>query len=100
MPSKPGSRPNHSPSTRPRPGITSGTRSSIFRPRLLCTDRRHGRYDLLLATNDFDNEALAIEVALLIETDIQQHAWIVLGRDFRPMQRCGQRLAIEFADLL
>src|ERR1700681_39968 len=67
---------------------------------LLCTDRRHGRYDLLLATNDFDNEALAIEVALLIEGDIQQNPWIVLGRDFRSMQRCSQRLGIEFADLL
>src|ERR1700719_3007850 len=67
---------------------------------LFCTDRRNGRYDLLLPTNDLDDEALAIEVALLIEADIEQYTRIVLGRDFRAVQRRGQRLGIEFADLL
>src|SRR5208283_3346530 len=67
---------------------------------LLCTDRRHDRYDLLLASDDFDDEAFAIEVALLIKADVEQHAGVVLGGYFRAMQRGSQRLAIEFADRL
>lgn len=38
---------------------------------LLRTDRWHRRYDLLLSSNDFDDEALAIEIALLIEADVE-----------------------------
>src|ERR1700730_15863329 len=67
---------------------------------LFCTDRRNGRYDLLLPTKDLDDEALAIEVALLIEADIEQYTRVVLGRDFGAVQRRGQRLGIELADLL
>src|ERR1700681_1104524 len=67
---------------------------------LLCTDSWHRRYDLLLAPDDFDDKALAIEIALLIEADVEQHARVVFGGYFRAVQGRSQSLGIEFTDLL
>src|SRR5450755_2244424 len=75
--------------------------SPVSDPRVsLRTDRWHRRYDLLLAANDFDDKAFPIEIALLIEADVEQHARVVFRGDFRAVQRCSQRLGIEFSDLL
>src|SRR5437762_7947294 len=67
---------------------------------LLCANRRHRRDNLLLATDNPDDKALAIKVAFLIEADVEQHSWVVLGEHFRAMQGCSERLGIELASLL
>src|SRR5947207_3068117 len=61
--------------------------------------RRNDGDHLLLATRHLDDEALAIEIAVLVERDIEKHARIVLRGDLRAMQRFRQCLGIDLPNL-
>src|SRR5947207_3593448 len=50
-------------------------------PALLCRSGRQRRDDFLLSVHDLGNEALAIEVAVLVEADVHQDAGMLLGRE-------------------
>src|SRR5205807_4647746 len=56
--------------------------------------------DLLLAVDDFGQEADAVEVAVRIPGGLHQDARFLLGRDGETVQRLRQQLAIELAELL
>src|SRR3989449_6065780 len=59
-----------------------------------------GLDDLLLALDDFGQEADAVDVAVVIPSGLHQDAGLLLGLDGEAVQRLGEQLAIEPADLL
>ena len=54
----------------------------------------------LLAVDDLDQEALAVDVAVLVEGDVHQDARLVRGLDGEAVQRVGERLGVDLAHLL
>src|SRR5437868_5989099 len=56
--------------------------------------------DLLLAVDHLGDEADAVDVAFVVPGGLDQDAGLVLGRDRHAMQRRGQCLAVELAELL
>src|SRR3989441_12568391 len=90
-------------SSRPCPSSVS---SPVRRPATaarrtgLLTELGQGLDDLLLAFDDFGQEADAVDVAVVIPSGLQQDAGLLLGLDGEAVHRLGEQLAIELADLL
>src|SRR2546427_12213468 len=59
-----------------------------------------GLDDLLLALDDFGQEADAVDVAVRVPGGLHQDAGLLLGLDGEPVQRLCQQPAVELADLL
>src|SRR5215470_8624686 len=55
--------------------------------------------DLLLAVHDFAQEAVAVDVAVLVPAGFHQDVWLLLRRDGDAMSGRGKSLAVELADL-
>src|SRR6186713_1940344 len=85
---------------RARCGTAARSRPHRWSRRLLRAERRQRLDDDLLAVHDLGQEALAVDVAVLVERDVHQHARGVLRRDLRAVHRRGERLAVDLADLL
>src|SRR5512136_541494 len=56
--------------------------------------------DLLLAVDDLHQEALAVEVAVLVPGGVHQDAGLVLGLDGHAVEGVGEGLAVELPELL
>src|SRR5207247_552469 len=59
-----------------------------------------GLDDLLLALDDFGQEADAVDVAVVVPGGLHQDAGLLLGLDGEAVQRLGEQLAVEPADLI
>src|SRR6266850_7320164 len=75
------------------------TSDSALLPALLA-QLGQGLDDLLPALDDFGQEADAVDVAVVIPSGLHQDAGLLLGLDGEAVQRLGEQLAIELADLL
>src|SRR6516225_4436929 len=84
--------------SRTREGLVAAL--SRASPLLGRRQRRQRRDDLLLAVLDPDQKTLAVDIAVLVERDVHQYAWILRCRNLRAVQRFGQGLRVELADLL
>src|SRR3989442_6102305 len=60
----------------------------------------HGLDDLLLALDDFGQEADAVDVAVVIPGGLHQDAGLLLGLDIEPVQDLGPQLAFIPAHLI
>src|SRR4051812_13593411 len=66
----------------------------------LFAELRQDLGDLLLAGHDLGEEADAVDLAGIVPSGFNQDRRFILGRDRQPVHRLGERLAIEFAELL
>src|SRR3954469_12329911 len=69
-------------------------------PALLCRCGWQRGDDFLSAVHHLGHEALAIEVAVLVEAHVHQDPGMLLGREPHAVHRFGEGLRVELADLL